>query len=259
MTPFPDRHPLLAPLAALPAAAWAALPGSDAPMAMSRLDLAPLAGPLAPPQLAAILGPAELARYHAFPFPKRQQEWLGGRLAAKEAVRELLVALGRKPRAAAALVIASDPAGRPLLETAGLPHPIHLSISHSHGQAAALAGLSPCGIDLQLCTPTVIRVRERFATAAESAILRAALAGLTERERLTLLWAAKEALRKMVPTRPLLGFHEALLTEIRPAGIAHLFLFSAGKICHNASHPVRVVATVVGEHALAVSVLPPTE
>ena len=255
--PLLDGHPLGTDLSLLPSTSWAAALGVEPPFPITLLDLAPLAGPLSPSQLATMLGQAEQARYQAFRYPKRRQEWLGGRLAAKAAVAALLTAddAGREP-AAPELVIANDPAGKPHLELPGLAQPVYLSISHSHGRAAALASLHPCGIDLQAGIPTVLRVKERFATPAEEAVLAEALGRQhAELLRLTMLWAAKEAIRKMVPVTPLPAFQDVVLTETRPVGSAHLLLFSTDKICHNAIHPLRVVAAIMNDFALAATAL----
>jgi 4'-phosphopantetheinyl transferase EntD len=257
MMRFLDGHPLAATLATLPSATWAAALGIAEPLPITLLDLSSLASAITPLPLATVLSASEQTRYHGFRFPKRQQEWLGGRLAAKAAVALLLAPSGSQPLPPA-LVITADPAGKPLLDLPGLALPVHLSISHSHDRAAAMASHHPCGLDLQAITPAVLRVQERFATPAEEKILAMAFGGEPAMARLTLLWAAKEALRKMVPLSPLLSFHDAVLREAQPAGAAHLLLFSCAKICHNAPHPLRVVATLSGDYALAVSVLPST-
>lgn len=258
MAPLFDEHPLLATLATLPPAPWATALEVHEPLPITLLDLGPLAAPLPPPQLTTILSATEQAHYHAFRHPKRKQEWLGGRIAAKAAVAILLASGGATP-ALATLVIGAEASGKPRLAVPDIPRTVHLSISHSHDQAAAMASFQPCGIDLQLVTPAVVRVRERFATPAEEALLAAGLANQSAMLRLTMLWAAKEALRKLVPLSPLLAFHDAVLTGVHRTDHAHLLLFSGDKICHNASRRLRVVAIFVGEYALAAAVLPTTE
>ncbi len=247
-----DLHPTL-----LPSASWAAALGLREPLPIALLSLPALAGPI-PPPLPTLLSATEQDRYQSFRHPKRQQEWLGGRITAKAAVATLLTTGTRPAPAATTLVIASDHAGKPRLELPGLAQTVHLSISHSHNQAVAMASFHPCGIDLQISTSTAARVKERFTTPAEETLLTTSLGEHSETMQLTLLWAAKEALRKMMPISPLLGFHDAVLTGIQPADKAHLLLFSSPKMCHNTPHPLRVVATVLGEYALALSVLPTT-
>lgn len=169
---------------------------------------------------AEFLTPAEQATFSGFSFPKRRGEWLGGRLAAKAAA----LARAGLPLNAAALIewqVTSAPDGRPgfLRATTINSDPVpELSISHSHGVAAALVAARPCGLDLQIVTDTVIRAQERFCTEAEASLLRDG-AGQDAREkmRLTLLWAAKEALRKGRGGVPLTGF-----MAMRLAGLERL-------------------------------------
>jgi len=240
----------------LPSAPWGAALGLNEPLPITLLDLNPLAE-ISPPQLIEVLSVTEQERYQGFRYPKRQQEWLGGRIAAKAAVQELLARLGFASPAATALVIASDHNGKPRIAFTGLPRTVHISISHSHGQAVAMASLRPCGIDLQYFTPTTARVREKFATTAEEKILAATLGKQPEITRLTLLWSAKEAIRKIAPITPLPPFQAMTLSAVQPAGAEYLFLFSAPEICHNAH--LRVVATVLDDYALAASLLPTRE
>lgn len=176
-------------------------------------------GRLAP---AGFLSPAEQATFSGFTFPKRRWEWLGGRLAAKAAA----LAWAGQTLTVAALAewqVTGAPDGRPGLQRVGLSPAapaLELSISHSHGVAAALVVAErPCGLDLQKVTDTVLRVRERFCTEAEAALLRRAGVGPDEREevRLTLLWAAKEAVRKGRGGVPLTGF-----LAMRLAGLERL-------------------------------------
>jgi len=188
---------------------------------LRRVDLAVLQTLIAANRLdpSCFLTPAEQATLASFTFPKRRLEWLGGRLAAKA------TALAREGQdittaALATWQVNSAPDGRPGLQkvpaSPGRPA-WELSISHSHGLAAALvvAGRS-CGLDLQKITATVVRVREWFCSDAEAALMRSALVGPDE-VRLTQLWAAKEAVRKGRGGVPLTGF-----LAMRLAGIEKL-------------------------------------
>jgi len=192
---------------------------------LRRVDLAMLQALLDTNRLApgAFLTPAELTIFSGFTFPKRRREWLGGRLAAKAAA----MAWDGQPVTTTGLAgwrVSSAPDGRPgLARVKALPGAarLELSISHSHGQAAALVmAARPCGLDLQKITDTVIRVRERFCSEAESDLLRHPGTGLGDRDelRLTLLWAAKEALRKGRGGVPLLAFLATRLTGVERLG-----------------------------------------
>jgi phosphopantetheinyl transferase len=196
---------------------------AEAPL-LRKVELAVLQAEVASDRLdpAGFLTPAEQATFSGFSFPKRRLDWLGGRLAAKAAA----LAWAGQPVTAAGLAewqVTSAPDGRPGLQRVGTPAAPapELSISHSHGIAAALVMTErPCGLDLQKVTDTVLRVRERFCSASEAALLRAGGVETEAREavRLTLLWAAKEALRKERGGVPLTGFLAMRLTGLARLG-----------------------------------------
>ncbi|MFA6499742.1 MAG: 4'-phosphopantetheinyl transferase superfamily protein, partial [Desulfurivibrionaceae bacterium] len=148
----------------------------------------------------------ELEKWSGFTLKKRRTEWLGGRLATKCAAAGLL---GERAKDWRGLVIQTEDDGRPYVATeAGAGAPF-ISISHSGHLAAALAANFPCGLDIQQPGAKIHRVRQRFALPEEEDILSAVLPpSFSETERLTLLWAAKEAVRKMVRISPLLGLLE---------------------------------------------------
>ncbi|MCX5875033.1 MAG: 4'-phosphopantetheinyl transferase superfamily protein [Deltaproteobacteria bacterium] len=151
----------------------------------------------------------ELSRWTGFSQKKRRTEWLGGRLAAKWAAAGLL---GEATVDWQGLVIRSEEDGRPYVTSVSQPVAPFISISHSGPLAAALAANLPCGLDIQQPGAKIHRVKERFASLKEEDILKTSLPkSFPETERLTMLWAAKEAVRKMVQTRPLLGFMEIRL------------------------------------------------
>lgn len=189
-------------------------------MAVALAPLRALLAEAAPASVAArYLGLAEGERFLSFSSPQRQAEWLGGRLAAKAAAQcfsPLPFASGEAWRR---WQISQNPQGKPYIHGAlpeGASDPA-ISISHGGGLAVAMATASgACGIDLQALTPTLERVRPRFAAAAELAILAQApgLAPLTLPERLLLLWTAKEACRKAKVRVPLLGFLEMRLRRV---------------------------------------------
>lgn len=139
----------------------------------------------------------ERERFFSFGGRKRRLEWLGGRVAAKTLLLNGTHA-GLAPQQMAVTTLES---GRPA--AAGVAD---LSISHSGDFAVALAVTSGrCGVDLQKTTPTVTRVRERFARSGEAEAV-GRMAALGPEEALTLLWCAKEAVRKAAGDLP--GFLE---------------------------------------------------
>ncbi|MHB1350790.1 MAG: 4'-phosphopantetheinyl transferase family protein [Desulfobulbaceae bacterium] len=172
-------------------------------LCLSLLDLTELEELLAAPEgeslLCTHLSPAERSRYDGFTYPGRRREWLGGRLACKAAILNLAgsTATHTMPE----LAIGSAANGAPILRCsspAASPLPA-ISISHSNRYVAAMAAWAEsCGIDIQKTTDQILRVVDRFAAASEVLLLRKTLPHLEETQRLTLLWAAKEALKKGV-------------------------------------------------------------
>lgn len=178
------------------------------PEARLRLGVAPLAtlAGCAPGVASRCLSACELEQWVGFSLEKRRIEWLGGRIAAKWAAAGLLneTAVDWQD-----LMIRSAEDGRPCLVTGTHALAPFISISHSGPLAVALAANFPCGLDLQQPDPRMLKVKKRFAAPVEEELLHAFLPKtFSETERLTLLWAAKEAVRKMVRISPLLGLRE---------------------------------------------------
>lgn len=76
--------------------------------------------------------------------------------------------------------------------------PYHFSISHCGDFAAAIVSTkNRVGVDIELITPKVERVADKFLTEAEKSILFAGhLPPASYRKLLTIMWSAKEALYK---------------------------------------------------------------
>ncbi|MEK6202238.1 MAG: 4'-phosphopantetheinyl transferase superfamily protein, partial [Desulfobulbaceae bacterium] len=159
-------------------------------------------------------------------YEKRHIEWLGGRICAKQAAHHYLLAgdgqenqgslSGRAALHlhASNLLIMSGASGRPFLDHSGLPEDLplpHISISHSRRYAVAVAATSHCGIDIQAGSDSLIRVKDRFCSREEEAILGQDLKELQESDHLTLLWAAKEAVKKGASLQRMPGFLDLAL------------------------------------------------
>ncbi len=192
-------------------------------------------------------------------YEKRHLEWLGGRICAKAAGLQYLhannlVSWGQNsilsPRTlssaalrAPLLQIMSSASGRPFLDPSGLPEVLsmpHISISHSRGYALAVAASSPCGVDIQAESETLVRVKDRFCSRTEEELLGHRLKQLRPATRLTLLWAAKEAVKKSVISERMPGFLDLALTHIESipetGGHAHwAFVFDSQE-----NYPVTV-------------------
>lgn len=195
---------------------WARLLGFGGAVALTMVSLAALQQEISgrPEEefAAGYLVDEEVERLQTYSYPKRRIQWLGGRLAAKHAAMQLMDNAHSGPvHPWQEFRVTADETGRPYLQPAtpgqgrqGLPD---ISISHSGGLAAALAATTGrCGVDIQKITDSVVKVRERFAASSEQDILEALVHAGPASCRLTLLWAAKEAVRKTVGTRLLPGF-----------------------------------------------------
>lgn len=217
------------------------------------------------------LTPPEQDQFLSFTFAKRKLEWLGGRLAAKYVAME---ACGRTPETAAGSqkwrdwTIETDKDGRPHINHVGKADKIILpdiSISHNNGLAAAMAAIGGrCGLDIQKIVPSVLKVKERFASAPEQDILRQLPDAGPESARLTLLWSAKEAVKKAVGANLLPGFMGIRLAAAKGAetGFEKAFILDfisqvpGRKKRHNATERLKVAALFYHEFALAFTGLP---
>jgi phosphopantetheinyl transferase (holo-ACP synthase) len=130
----------------------------------------------------AFLTPDELAAWSALKVPKRKNEWLGGRLAAKLAGAAAFFP-GVPLRE---IEVRRELTGSPFLVCRGERR--HVSISHSAGVCAAAAGPGFLGLDIEETAPRHPGwYRDYFSPAEREGRDDAAM---------TALWAAKEALFK---------------------------------------------------------------
>lgn len=178
---------------------------------MSLVSLDDIEKKLADPQFAdkliSHLSSREKKLFSGFTFAKRRKEWLGGRLAAKYAVVshinqrrsiDLLADFSVLPRENGSPKIHTS-----LISEDKLPS---LSLSHSEQFAVALvAEAKSCGIDIQKVSNRIQRVSDRFSSKKELMLLQDSIPQLSKNERLTLLWSAKEALKKsMLQDQPVI-------------------------------------------------------
>ncbi len=165
------------------------------------------------------LHPDESQKLATFTFEKRHREWLGGRICAKQS----LGVFSRRTLSTAIVIpehtqytIQSEDSGRPYFASINRLDFIfpELSISHSNDFAAAMSSASPCGIDIQFSAKNLDRVRERFCSEPEGELLEQELDKSSNLSRLTLLWSAKEAVKKMLSPGGIPGFQELHLRRI---------------------------------------------
>ncbi|MEV6401059.1 4'-phosphopantetheinyl transferase superfamily protein, partial [Streptomyces sp. NPDC051907] len=143
------------------------------------------------------LGAAERAAYERRP-PRARAAWLLGRIAAKDAVRNLLWEHGAGPLFPAEVPVANDEQGRPRPQGAPADG-IRLSLAHKDRLAVALAHRGHAvGIDVEEVTEDPAALSRIALTAPERALAErlAAREGHGPAQALTALWCAKEAAAK---------------------------------------------------------------
>jgi 4'-phosphopantetheinyl transferase len=122
---------------------------------------------------------------------QRRQEWLACRLALQRLLAEATLAPGLNPglvNSSSGIRLHKNELGRPYLLGCGL----HISLSHAYPfAAAALHPLLPVGLDVEQARPQLLRIRHKFLSEGEQALVGDNL------ENLCLWWAAKEALYKL--------------------------------------------------------------
>jgi phosphopantetheinyl transferase len=164
-------------------------------------------------------------------LPARRREWLLGRCAAKDAVRELLRKHAGMELCAADVEVVSDANGKPLatgLWKEQLREEVAISIAHSDGVAAAVAqlGTSRIGFDMERAS----RRTRGFENAAFSEKERQWVSSLPESDRqqwLLRLWCAKEALSKALGTGLANGLQSICMIAADPV---------TGQVQMNADH-----------------------
>lgn len=134
-------------------------------------------------------------------FPRRQQHWLLGRIAAKDAARIWLArnAGSKGMLHPAALSIESDENGQPRLaphlSELGLPK---LSIAHCDEGVIALAHNEAVGVDIEPIAQREPDFFETMANDAERRLVNARGSGDAANEWITRAWCAKEAAGKLL-------------------------------------------------------------
>jgi len=194
----------------------------------------------------------EHLQFERYSFEKRRIEWLSGRICAKQAVLQLLKEQdSSKTFGPEDIVIINSPSGRPFVKTSNLPisfQDIDISISHSHGKAAGLAGHGYCGIDIQYLNGALFKVRDRYCTDTEMAILNDVSAD--ELVQLGLLWVAKEAIRKCFSVNKILGFLEMKLDKVSEEQTFPVLHFQPNT-SFSSTGPLSVLTHFDGSYAIA--------
>ena len=198
--------------------------------AVVRVDLRQLRTRLAGDHTAEqYLTAGEMGRFAELKHEKRKCEWLGGRIGVKGAAACLLTRQDMLENIDVwhKMIIYQDAHGKPFLQIDKdfcFGKNVHISLSHSADLAVGLVCTEPCGVDIQEIKDAVFRVRRHFSTEAEQSILKK-LSGSFDRDEtvmLSLLWSAKEAIKKNIALSPLLYFSEIRLNSIKQSSGAGL-------------------------------------
>ncbi len=141
------------------------------------------------PPADTLLSPQEQAYFKTLRFPKRRDEWLGGRFALKQVVARVL-----RVADLTRLEVLPQESGKPKLLVEGNPVRLAYSITHSNGFAVAAASMQDkfIGIDLEKIEHRIEAWKNDFFHPSE----------LTADgdDFLTALWTQKEALVKLLGT-----------------------------------------------------------
>jgi phosphopantetheine--protein transferase-like protein len=136
--------------------------------------------------------------------PRAARQWLLGRIAVKDAVRQWLWDAGAGPVFPIEVTVSNDASGRP--RVAGpFPEVPQVSLAHTGSLAAALVGhpeyLPGVGIDIEQITDRDDRTLAAILTDAERGLLDTVCSSDHVRSSwVTRFWAAKEAVAKAVGT-----------------------------------------------------------
>jgi len=173
-----------------------------------------------------------------FRFPKRYNEWLSGRIAAKCCLLQSLDSR-QGPRRPDDFSILPDTHGQPILSSKSTGSHPRISISHSHQYAVAIAANQACGIDIQNIGSQILKVKDRIANATERTLAQQIFPRQME-IGLTMLWAIKEALKKhRLPEQP--GIFEAItIGRIMPGAGKNSWLAECRLSRDNQIHIVHV-------------------
>lgn len=168
----------------------------------------------------SLLSASERASYLGLPGLRRKEEWLAGRLAAKQIFLDRLerseTSLGQEWRPALSVlkpeafdtyspwmyrqVEVHTRDGKPGLVWCGSARPEHLSLSHAGGvSCASISAGAPTAIDIETSAPRVGAFYRNTFTAAEREWAHREAGGESGRSNwfFTLLWTLKESVLKL--------------------------------------------------------------
>lgn len=188
-----------------------------------------------------ILGRQERAEYAAVP-PRRKRQWLLGRVAAKDAVRQYLWRDNPDGVYPHELRVGNAPSGAPTVAgTHGKVLPrLSLSLAHCQEMGVAIARRGPCGIDVEELVERDGAAELAALGAAERALLDRLAADGGRALWFTRFWTAKEAVAKAWGTGLQGAPQRFAVTAAEPAGQGRAVLTVA---VDGVAHTVRTCVT----------------
>ena len=206
---------------------------------------------------AACLTEQEQCQFDTYSFEKRRLQWLVGRVCAKQSVLKLYENIaGAQQLLPSDISIGVAPSGRPFLDALSI-EPTHpapdISISHSGQLVIALAAHGSCGIDIQMLTDTLFKVKSRYCSEQEHTLLDAAVGD--ELTQLGLLWVAKESVRKCFSNLETIGFLGMEVTAIQQSGSCSLLEMRLDQSCGGVE-TVTVAASAEEHYCLGACIVP---
>ena len=184
--------------------------------------------------------------------PKRKRDWLAARLAAKRVAGRRLAALGR-PQPAPEIRILNAPSREPFVALGASSEPsalLPISLAHAsdYGACALAEPGARLGMDLERIEPRDPSWRDVMADASELGA-----ETLSSSEALTRLWAAKEAVLKLLGVGLSVDLREV---RLRPDGSVALSGAGEERWSRLGRPPIRVSHARYHDCCLAVAHAP---
>ncbi len=136
--------------------------------------------------------------------PQRKRQWLNGRVAAKDAVRQWLWARdGRYDFWPKELLIENSDSGQPLVSahiSDTYRENLSISLAHKNHLAVAIAAEHPVGIDIESIEPRSDNIQALILGPQERALVATSAPEWSTDELIARIWSAKEAVAKQQGT-----------------------------------------------------------
>jgi phosphopantetheinyl transferase len=152
---------------------------------------------------------------------RRRSQFLLGRVAVKDAVRQWLAEQGRAAEMShpAAISIGRREGGQPFVEPIrGAGRLPEISISHTDGRTLAIAASVPVGIDVEPLSRKTGEILDDFATPDEARTIRSLADQEPSEAWPTRLWCAKESVSKALGTGLGGQLRDFELVDVQPDG-----------------------------------------